>query len=164
MLARSLTEDLLEDLSLSATAQGRWKSGHELAWNGSLDRLAAQFNAFELHQIGSSALRGNGQGMVVDISLEGGARGSAAQTGHRAAHVRLSGTVPFSGQAPMAIQAQGDADLAHMKSILDRVMEVDDYSLLSGLNVRGTSRFDLLAHGTYSTLCLMGAFRSRKAR
>ncbi len=62
----------------------------------------------------------------------------------------------------MAIQAQGDADLAHMKSILDRVMEVDDYSLLSGLNVRGTSRFDLLAHGTYVDPLLDGSLSLEK--
>ena len=164
LLAHSLTEDLLEDLGLSATAQGRWKNGHDLAWIGSLDRLTAQFSAFELHQIGSSALRGNSQGAAVDISLEGGARGSVVQAGTHAAHVRLSGTVPFSGQVPMAIQARGDADLAHMKSILDRVMEVDDYSLLSGLNVRGTSRFDILAHGTYFDPLLDGSLSLDKGQ
>ena len=148
LLARSLTEDLLEDLSLSATAQGRWKNGHDLTWTGSLDRLAAQFAAFELHQLRPSALHGNAQGAGLDITLEGGARGPVARMDAQAAHVRLSGSVPFSGTHPMAIQAQGDADLAHMKSILDRVMEVDDYSLLSELHIQGTSRFDLLAHGT----------------
>ena len=44
---------------------------------------------------------------------------------------------------------QGTADLAHLKTILDRFMEVDEYSLLSELTVQGTSRFDTLAHGTY---------------
>ena len=149
LLARSLTEGLLEDLSLAATAQGRWKKGHDLAWDGSLDQLAAQFGAFELHQVGPSALRGNALGATVNIVLEGGGRGPAVQTAPQAAHMRLSGNIPFSGSAPMAIQAQGTADLAHLKSILDRLMEVDEYSLLSGLNVRGTGRFDLLAHGTY---------------
>ncbi len=148
LLARSLTEDLLEDLSLSATAQGSWKNGHDLSWSGSLDRLAAQFGAFELHQIRPSALHGNAQGVAVDIALEGGARGSAVRSDPQAAHIRLSGTVPFSDTTPIAIQVQGDADLAHLKSILDRVMEVDDYSLLSELHVQGTSHFDLLAHGT----------------
>jgi hypothetical protein len=148
LLARSLTEDFLEDLSLSATAQGRWKNGHDLAWTGSLDRLAAQFGAFELHQTRPSALHGDDQGVGVDIALEGGARGPAAKPDTQAAHMRVSGTIPFSGALPMAIQAQGDADLAHMKTILDRIMEVDDYSLLSELQVQGTSHFDLLAHGT----------------
>jgi hypothetical protein len=164
LLARGLTEDLLEDLSLSATAQGRWKNGHDLVWNGSLDRLAAQFGAFELHQIGSSALHGNAHDAGVDINLEGGARGSAGQADIQAAHIRLSGTVPFSGTAPMAIQAQGDADLTHLKSILDRVMEVDDYSLLSELNVQGTSRFDLLAHGTPSEPLLNGTITLDQAQ
>jgi hypothetical protein len=164
VLARSLTQDLLEDLGLSATVQGRWKNGRDLAWNGSLDRLTAQFNAFELHQTGPSTLRGNGQGASVDIALEGGARGSAIQAGTQAAHVRLSGTVPFSVHLPMAIRTQGDADLAHMKSILDRVMEVDDYSVLSGLNVRGTSRFDILAHGTYVEPLLDGNLSLEKGQ
>jgi hypothetical protein len=148
LLARSLTEDLLEDLTLSATAQGRWKNGRDLAWDGSLDRLAAQFGAFELNQIRPSALRGNAYGASVDIALEGGARNPAAGGATQAAQVQLSGTVPFSGTTPMAIRAQGGADLAHVKSILDRVMEVDDYSMLSELQAQGTSRFDLLAHGT----------------
>ena len=149
VLARSLTEDLLADLSLSATAQGRWQPGHDLVWKGSLDRMSAQFGAFELHQIRPSALQGNAQGAAVDIALEGGARGPSDQTGAQAAHIRLSGTFPFSGLAPMDLRAQGAADLAHMKAILDRVMEVDDYSVLSELQVQGTSRFDLQAHGTY---------------
>jgi len=157
LLAHSLTDDLLEDLGLAATVQGRWKNGHDLAWKGSLDRLAAQFGAFELHQVGASELRGNALGAAIDIALQGGARGSAAQAGAQAAHVQLSGSVPFSDQAAMAIQARGDADLAHMKSILDRVMEVDEYSLLSGLNVRGTSHFDILAHGTYVDPLLDGS-------
>jgi len=149
LLAQGLTNDLLEDLSLSATAQGRWKHGRDLLWSGSLDRLAAQFGAFELHQIRPSALRGNAMGAAVDIALEGGARGAAAASVPQAAHVRMSGTIPFSDAAPVGLRVQGDADLAHLKSILDRVMEVDEYSLLSELRVQGTSRFDLLAHGTY---------------
>jgi hypothetical protein len=145
LLARSLTDDLLEDLSLSATAEGRWKNGHDLTWNGTLNRLAAVFGAFELQQIRPSALRGDARGATVDIALEGGARSPVAG---EAAHVHLSGTLPFSRTTPMAIKAQGGADLAHLKSILDRVMEVDEYSLLSELQAQGTSHFDLLAHGT----------------
>ncbi|MBK9796157.1 MAG: translocation/assembly module TamB domain-containing protein [Holophagaceae bacterium] len=156
LLARSLTDDLIEDLSLSAQAQGRWTHGSELRWTGSLDRLSAQFGAFELHQIGTSALHGNGLGAMVDIALEGGGRGPITQASPQAANLRLSGGVPFSGTAPMAIQARGTADLGHMKSILDRVMEVDEYSLLSGLSVSGTSRFDILAHGNYSSPLLDG--------
>jgi hypothetical protein len=156
LLARSLTEDLLEDLTLAATAQGRWKNGHDLAWEGSLNQLAAQFGAFELHQIRPSALHGDGHGAVVDIALEGGANSPGGRAAAQAAHVRLSGKVPFSGSAPMALQAKGGADLAHLKSILDRVMEVDDYSLLSELQVQGTSQFDLLAHGTASEPLLDG--------
>jgi hypothetical protein len=149
LLARGLTDDLLEDLTLSATAKGRWTNGRDLAWNGSLDRLAAQFGAFELHQTGASTLRGNALGAAVDLSLEGGARGPVSGVTPQAAQVHLSGTVPFSASAPLALKVQGAADLAHLKTILDRFMEVDEYSLLSELTVQGTSRFDTLAHGTY---------------
>ena len=165
-LARSLTEDLLEGLSLETRLKGRWHA-NALTWNGSLDRLEARFNAFELHQTRASALRGNAQGAQVDIALEGGARPSAEPSAvpagaGQAANLRLSGTVPFALTAPMAIQTQGSANLAHLKAILDRVMEVDDYSLLSELRVQGTSHFDLLAHGTYANPLLDGTLSLEK--
>ncbi|MDP1830625.1 MAG: translocation/assembly module TamB domain-containing protein [Geothrix sp.] len=161
-LARSLTEDLLEDLNLDAKVQGRWKNGRDLTWTGSLDRLVARFNAFELHQVRPSALRGDALGAVVDIALEGGGRNPADQSAAQAASIQLSGTVPFSGSVPMAIQVQGSANLAHVKSIFDRVMEVDDYSLLSELRVQGVSRFDILAHGTYADPQLDGTLSLAK--
>ncbi len=171
-LAGGLTNDLLEDLSLDAKVQGRWKQGGGLTWNGSLDQFAAQFGAFELHQGGASSLRGNSLGAALDITLEGSARGVAPerptpavpQTPPQAAHMRLSGTLPFSGTAPMALQVQGAADLAHMKAILDRFMEVDQYSLLSELRVSGTSRFDVLAHGTYLDPLLDGTLSLHKGQ
>jgi hypothetical protein len=64
----------------------------------------------------------------------------------------------------MAIQAQGSANLAHVKSIFDRVMEVDDYSLLSELRVQGVSRFDILAHGTYADPQLDGTLSLDKGQ
>jgi len=164
LLAQGLTNDLLEDLSLSAKAQGRWQQGRQLAWMGSLDSLAAQFGAFELHQVRPTSLRGNALGATVDIALEGGARGAAAEVTPQAAHLNLSGTLPFSTSSPMAVRLQGDADLAHLKSILDRVMEVDEYSVLSDLSVQGTSRLDLLAHGTYFNPLLDGTLSLEKGR
>ena len=163
-LARGLTDDLLEDLSLSATAKGRWRNGQDLTWNGSLDRLAAQFGAFELHQVGPSTLRGNALGAGVDLTLEGGARNPTAGINSQAAQVRLSGNLPFSGSTPLALKVTGSADLAHLKSILDRFMEVDDYSLLSELTVQGTSRFDVLAHGTYLEPRLDGVLSLEQGR
>ncbi len=179
-LAAGLTNDLLEDLSLDAKAKGRWKNGRDLTWSGSLDQLTALFGAFELHQAGPSSLQGNALGATVDITLEGSARGPApptppqttpqtaaqvaVQTVPQAAHMRLAGTVPFSGSAPMAIQLKGAADLAHLKAILDRFMEVDQYSLLSELRVQGTSRFDILAHGTYFDPLLDGTLSLDKGQ
>ena len=162
-LAQSLTGDLLEDLSLEAKAQGRWHQGN-LAWSGSLDHLTARFNAFELHQAGPSELKGNALGAMVDIALEGGARQPAEQPAVQAAHMRFSGTVPFSTSAPMAIQVRGSADLAHLKAIMDRVMELDEYSLLSGLRVGGTSRFDILAHGSYANPAMDGTLSLDKGQ
>jgi hypothetical protein len=171
-LAAGLTNDLLEDLSLDAKAKGRWKNGRDLSWSGSLDQLTAQFGAFELHQGGASTLRGNALGASLDITLEGSARGPAPQTPPQAvpqtppqaAHIRLSGTVPFSGSAPMALKVQGAADLAHLKTILDRFMEVDQYSLLSDLRVQGTSRLDILAHGSFFDPLLDGTLSLDKGQ
>lgn len=171
-LAGSLTNDLLEDLSLDAKAQGRWQRGRDLTWNGTLDQFAAQFGAFELHQAGASSLRGNALGAALDITLEGSARGPAPltpppavpQLPPQAAHMRISGTLPFSGSAPLALQVQGGADLAHLKAILDRFMEVDQYSLLSELRVQGISRFDVLAHGTYLDPLLDGTLSLDKGQ
>ncbi|GLH72178.1 hypothetical protein GETHLI_06800 [Geothrix limicola] len=164
VLAQGLSDDLLEDLRLSAKAKGRWKHGGELAWTGSLDDLAAQFGAFELHQVGPSNLRGTAQGVAVDLSLEGGGRGPASQQTSQAAQLHLSGSLPFTSSVPLSLRTQGSADLAHMKSILDRVMEVDDYSLLSELSVHGTSRFDLLMHGTYFDPLLDGTLSLEKGQ
>ena len=163
-LARSLTGDLLEDLSLRATATGRWKPGQDLAWRGSVDALSARFKAFELHQVGASALVGDLQGAGVDLSLEGGGRSPADAAATQAAQLHLSGTVPFTADGPLALQARGAADLGHLKAILDRVMEVDEYSLLSDLRVAGTSRFDLLAHGTYRAPLLGGTLGLEKGQ
>ena len=156
-LAGVLTKDLLEDLSLDAKAQGRWEGNRGLTWSGTIDGLAAQFGAFELHQVGASSLRGSAAGAALDMSLEGGARReSDTKVMPQAALIRLAGNLPFSTSNPMALKVQGSADLAHMKTILDRVMEVDEYSLLSGLRVQGISRFDILAHGTYTDPLLDG--------
>ncbi|HJV49117.1 MAG TPA: translocation/assembly module TamB domain-containing protein [Geothrix sp.] len=164
LLAQGLTDDLLEDLSLSAKAQGRWKHGGQLTWNGTLDQLTAQFSAFELHQKGPSNLQGTAQGAAVDIHLEGGGRGPAAEATPQAAQLRLFGNLPFSSTMPLALRTQGSADLGHIKSILDRVMEVDEYSLLSELSVHGTSRFDLLMHGTYFDPMLDGTLSLEKGQ
>jgi hypothetical protein len=161
-LARGLTEDLMEDLSLEAKAQGRW-NGRELRWTGTLDRLAAQFNAFELHQARPSALRGTALGAEVDITLEGGARKPADPTA-QAASLRLTGTLPFTASGPLALRAEGAANLAHLKTIFDRVLEVDEYSLLSELRVQGLGRLDLLAHGTYTEPLLDGTLSLEKGQ
>lgn len=162
-LARSLTEDLMEDLTIEASAQGRW-NGENLKWTGTLNRLAAQFNAFELHQVRSSTLRGDARGAEVDITLEGGARKSADATPAQAASLHLSGLVPFSAATPLGLRVQGTANLAHLKTISDRVLEVDEYSLLSEFRIQGLSRFDLLAHGTYPAPLLDGTLSLEKSQ
>jgi hypothetical protein len=161
-LARSLTNDLVENLALEAQAQGRW-SGDGLQWAGTLDRAAAQFNAFELHQAKPSALRGNATRVEVEVALEGGARQPSALA-TQAANLQLSGALPFSATVPLGLRAQGSANLAHLKTILDRVLEVDDYSLLSELRVEGLSHFDLKIHGTYPEPLLDGRLALAQGR
>lgn len=159
-LARSLTDDLLEDLDLEAAVQGRWREG-SLQWNGTLSRLSAQFQAFELHQASPSTLRGGAAGAEVDIALQGGGR-APADAAAQAASLRLSGTLPFSPAGALGLRLQGSANLAHLKTIFDRVMEVDEYSLLSELRVQGSSQFDLLARGTYAEPTLDGTLSLEK--
>lgn len=161
-LARSLTDDLMEDLSLEVSAQGRWKNGRDLSWTGSLNRLAAQFSAFELHQTRPSLLHGSAAGAEVDLALGGGARKATDTALSQAASLRLTGTVPFSPSAPLGLRAQGTANLAHLKTIFDRVMEVDEYSLMSELQVEGLSRLDVLAHGSYAEPQLDGSLSLEK--
>ncbi len=154
-IARSLTEDLLEDLQAELSASGTWTPSKGLQWSGRLERLEGLFNAFELHQSGPSALHGDAAGAILDLSLQGGERGGGPQGA--AAAIRISGRAPFTATAPLALQAKGTADLAHLKAILDRVMEVDEYSLLSDLKVKGESQFDLFLHGTYGEPLLDGS-------
>ncbi|WP_306589468.1 translocation/assembly module TamB domain-containing protein [Geothrix sp. 21YS21S-4] len=146
-LARSLSEDLMEDLGLAARFQGRW-NGQDLRWSGSLDQLTARFPAFELQRVGTSVLRGTAAGADVDIALEGRGR-NPADAPAQAAGLRITGSLPFFPSAPLDVRLLGTANLAHLKSILDRVMEVDEYNLLSELRVEGLGRLDLRAHGTY---------------
>ena len=162
-LALSLSEDFLQDLGLKASVRGTW-DGQGLAWEGSLEHLAAGFQAFELHQSGSSLIHGNAAGASVNLTLEGGQRGETPVPTAEVAQVRLSGTLPFLPQAPVALRAQGGISLSHLKSVLDRVMEVDEYSVLSQLSLEGESRFDLLAHGTYSEPLLDGTLSLQHGR
>lgn len=157
-IAGSLTEDLLEDLQGEVAATGTWTPELGLRWSGRVARLEGLFNAFELHLGGPSDLHGDASSATLDLALQGGERGTGGPRGP-AADIRISGRAPFTPSAPLALQAKGSADLAHLKAILDRVMEVDEYSLLSDLRVKGESRFDLLLHGTYQEPLLDGSLR-----
>ncbi len=156
-LARSLTEDLLQDMTADAEASGTWTPGPGLRWHGQIRRLEGVFPAFELHQTAPSILAGTASGTRLDLALAGTERG--APVNGPAAAIRIAGTAPFGMAAPMAIRATGNADLGHIKAILDRVMEVDEYSVLSDLKVQGSSQFDLLLHGTYREPLMDGWLR-----
>ncbi|HEX9009569.1 MAG TPA: translocation/assembly module TamB domain-containing protein [Holophagaceae bacterium] len=162
-IAGSLTEDLLEDLQAELDATGTWTPQLGLRWSGHVTRLEGLFSAFELHQSGPSDLRGDAAAADLDLTLQGGERGAAGPRGPAAA-IHLSGRAPFTATGPLALQAKGSADLAHLKAILDRVMEVDEYSLLSDLRVNGGSRFDLLLHGTYEDPLLDGDLRLERGQ
>lgn len=162
-IAGSLTEDLLEDLQAELDASGTWTPQLGLQWSGRVARLEGLFSAFELHLGGPSDLHGDASSATLDLALQGGERGIEGPRGP-AAGIRISGRAPFSATAPMALQAKGSADLAHLKAILDRIMEVDEYSLLSDLKVKGESRFDLLLHGTYQEPLLDGSLRLQQGQ
>ncbi len=157
-LARSLTEDLLQNMQADLSASGTWTPGHGLQWQGRIQQLGGLFSAFELHQQGPSDLSGTAHDAHLDLALEGGERSGDASRSP-AAGIRITGSVPFSADGPVALTAKGSADLGHLKAILDRIMEVDEYSLLSELKVKGDSRFNLLLHGSYRDPLLDGTLR-----
>jgi hypothetical protein len=157
-LARSLTEDLLENMQADLSASGTWTPSHGLQWQGRIQQLEGLFSAFELHQHGPSDLTGTAHDAHLDLALEGGER-NGDPSRSPAAGIRIVGNVPFSADAPVALTAKGTADLGHLKAILDRIMEVDEYSLLSELKVKGDSTFDLLLHGSYRDPLLDGTLR-----
>jgi hypothetical protein len=148
-LATRLSRDLLQDLRAEASAEGLWnKQG--LNWKGRLNQLVGTFAGFELHQDGPTSLQGDATGATVDLRLQGQSADAPL------ASFRASGRVPFNRTAPMGLRLEGSAELAKLKPIADHLMELDSYSLLGDLELRGSASFDLALGGPYREPTLDG--------
>jgi hypothetical protein len=146
-LAARLTKDMLKDGGLDLKVDGTWDS-HGLHWQGQIDELVGHFDGFDLAQQHATRLEGDAFGANLDLSLQGQASvRQGTPTPGSAALMRAKGRIPFSATVPMGLQLTGEAELANLKSILDHVLEVDEYSLLGDLKPEGSASFDLTLGG-----------------
>lgn len=159
-LARRLTDDLLEDLQLDLSGSGALgRDG--LRWEARADRLDAKFSAFSLRQERPALLRGDGAGAEVAVQLE--ARDLAVNSGS-AGKVALSGAVPFSVTAPVSLRATGASEISEVKEVMDKLLDLDPYSLLADMRPEGRATLDLTLGGTYGTPSLHGTLDLEKGR
>ncbi len=147
-LAARITRNLMEDLRLDSDFSATWEP-EGFHWQGHVNQLLARFSGFDLTQAQPAFVHGNLEAAQVDLPLEAqerstGRSGTPSSTGF----LSLSGLVPFTTTGPLSLQAKGSADLGHLKTILDSLMEVDPYSLLADLQPSGTSKVDLQIQGT----------------
>jgi autotransporter translocation and assembly factor TamB len=176
-LAARLTQNFLKDAHLQFHAQGDWTPGG-IRWHGQLDRFAGRFEGFNLVQSRPGQLSGDARGMDLTLALEGRSamdgEGPAAtertspgprrRAAPAATSIALHGRVPFSSQAPLALQLAGTCDLANLKTILDRVVQPGQYSLLADLHPEGSARFDLNLGGTVGETTMDGTLALKAGR
>jgi len=150
-LAARATKDLLLDAGLDLRLDGAWNPSG-LRWSGSLENGIGHFEGFDLVQSSPAVVKGDASGGYLDLALHGQAAGRApaAAPPGEPAHLRVSGQVPFSSRSPLDLKLEGVAELANLKSILDHVLQVDEYSLLADLKPRGDAKFDLRLSGPFA--------------
>lgn len=159
-LARRLTDDILEDLALDLTGSGAWGSGG-LRWEARSERLEARFSAFSLAQLRPGTLNGDGARAVLDLQVEAL---DATATAGRAGTVALSGTLPFSLTAPVAIRATGRSEISEVKEVMDRLLDLDPYSLLADMRPEGLAVLDLTLGGAFDSPRLDGFLNLERGR
>lgn len=150
-LAGLFTKGLLKDGGLDLRAEGTWDpSGFR--WSGQMENVVGHFEGFDLIQQEPAVLKGDAAGAEVDLKLlgQGAAQNQTAAPSEGSASFRVSGKVPFSSATPLAVKLEGNAELANLKSILDHVLQVDEFSLLADLRPEGSARFDLQLGGPYT--------------
>ncbi|MDR3673509.1 MAG: translocation/assembly module TamB domain-containing protein [Holophaga sp.] len=162
-LAPRITHDFLKDAHFRFHAQGDWTPAG-LDWRGQLDRFTGQFEGFYLAQSHPGQMSGNAAGMHLALGLEGRTAGSGRGATPPATSIALQGQFPFSGTAPLALQLAGSCDLANLKTILDRVVQPGQYSLLADLHPAGSAHFDLNLGGTLQETTLGGTLTLKGGR
>ncbi|MBK8725391.1 MAG: translocation/assembly module TamB domain-containing protein [Holophagaceae bacterium] len=159
-LARRLTDDVLEDLDLDVSGSGAWDKA-SFRWEARSDRLEALFSAFSLKQTRPGHLTGNGSTAALDLSLE--ARDHAVNAGS-AGIVSLTGKLPFNLTAPVSIHAVGTSEISEMKEVMDKLLDLDPYSLLADMRPEGLASMDLTLGGTLGKPTLDGTLNLDKGR
>jgi hypothetical protein len=182
-LASRLTGNLLKDARLRFRAQGDW-SPRGLQWRGTMERFGGQFEGFYLVQSRPGSFTGDLSGMTVAMDLEGRTpvappgettpapdaaapapapgqaavppRGSRRRPAVSATSMSLRGRLPFSTTAPLGLQLAGTSNLANLKTLLDRVIQPGQYSLLADLHPEGNAQFDLNLGGSFGETTLDG--------
>lgn len=155
-LAARLSHDFMKDLQLDLGVQGQWQDG-AFRWQGALTNTRASFEGFALVQQGDCRIEGDDAAMRLDLGLQAqGDLASRTESGSPG-FLHFEGAMPFSASSPMGLHVDGQADLANIKKILDGLLQLDAYSLLGGLNPRGTARLDLGVRGTYGDPSLEGS-------
>ena len=66
--------------------------------------------------------------------------------------------------APLALKLAGSSNLANLKTILDRVVQPGQYSLLADLHPEGSAKFDLNLGGTFRDTTLDGTLALKDGR
>ena len=187
-LATRLTQNFLKDAHFQFHAQGDW-TAQGLHWVGHSDSFNGQFDGFSLVQPRPGRFSGDARGVDLALELEGVANGvapdaaglGAASLG--AAHISpsrpegtagpglpsatsmtLHGRVPFSTKAPLAVQLAGSSNLANLKTLLDRVVQPGQYSLLADLHPEGSAVFDLNLGGSIEESTLDGTLSLKGGR
>jgi hypothetical protein len=158
-LAARLTQDFLKDAHFRFHAQGDW-TPEGLRWRGQMDQFTGQFEGFYLVQSRPGQISGDASGLQAAMALEGrAAPAEGARPGRTApvTSIALRGHLPFSGTAPLALSLAGSCDLANLKTILDRVVQPGQYSLLADLHPEGRATFDLNLGGSLRETTLDGA-------
>lgn len=156
-LALRSTHDLLENGAFRAHAQGVWTQ-QGLTWRGMIEKLQARFPGFDMRQSRPSPLKGTLTGATVDLNLLGlsRAKDQEAQQGPGQAELHITGQLPFSTQGRLDLRAQGQAQVANLKGMLDLFLDVDENSLLAELRPEGHAQVDLRGQGTYEVPSLDG--------
>jgi len=164
-LAARLTQNFLKDAHLTFRAHGDWGPGG-LQWRGEMDPFVGQFEGFQLVETRPGQFTGDTSGMQLAMGLEGKATLAPSPTPARptesqrplpaATSMELRGRLPFSGTGPLALNLAGSSNLANLKTILDRVVQPGQYSLLADLHPTGNAVFDLNLGGSFAATTLDG--------
>jgi hypothetical protein len=176
-LAARLTQDFLKDAHFRFHGQGDW-SPKGLRWTGELDRFNGQFEGFYLVQSQPGRFSGDTTGMDLSMAMEGktalvplaNASGTLSPEptrpgrGLSATSIRLDGRFPFRPDGTMALKLAGTSNLANVKTILDRVVQPGQYSLLADLHPEGSAQFDLNLGGTLKETTLDGTLSLKGGR